>query len=153
MEISGTTFGQRLRRLRLDRGWEQRVLARKAGSTQANISRIERDQQVATWDMVQRLASALGVTPMALYPEGMQSQVERDAALLEAAREKVRELAEMLGLVDVVGGGSGPTPDVTPPPADVVADRARKGVLRAQSDKKPGSGTPAPARKKRAGGG
>jgi transcriptional regulator with XRE-family HTH domain len=48
-------------RLRL--GLSQRSLARRAGTTQAAVSRIERGLTTPTWDTVQALLLALGYEP------------------------------------------------------------------------------------------
>lgn len=93
------SFGDRLRALREERGWSQKLLARKSKTSQPNISRLEQGHQHPEWETVQRLALALGASPTALYPEGIRTRIEQDAALLEAAREKVRELAELLDLI------------------------------------------------------
>ena len=50
-----------LRRLRLERGFSQEVLAADAGVSRAHMSEIERRQASATIDLLDRLAMALGV--------------------------------------------------------------------------------------------
>jgi transcriptional regulator with XRE-family HTH domain len=60
-EQAGETIGQRLRRLRLERGLTQRVLA-KRGVGYAYISRIERDERVPSMKALRALAGGLGVT-------------------------------------------------------------------------------------------
>lgn len=47
-------------RLRLQRGWSQSELARRAGTQQSNISRIEAGLGNPTLKFIQRLADALG---------------------------------------------------------------------------------------------
>jgi transcriptional regulator with XRE-family HTH domain len=47
-------------RLRLDRGWSQADLARRTGTRQANISKIERGQGNPTYKFLRKLADAFG---------------------------------------------------------------------------------------------
>ena len=47
--------------LRLKRGWTQEELAERAGTKQANISRLENARLNPSVDMLQRVADALGV--------------------------------------------------------------------------------------------
>ena len=49
-------------RLRLERGWTQKELADRAGTSQANISRLENAVGSSTLRFVQRVAAALGAT-------------------------------------------------------------------------------------------
>jgi len=62
--------------LRLDRGWSQAELARRAGTKQANISRIESAQANPTLKLLRKLADAFEVE-LAVYfgaqPEDLQS--------------------------------------------------------------------------------
>jgi len=61
--------------LRLDRGWSQAELARRAGTKQANISRIENAQANPTFRLLRKLADAFEVE-LAVYfgtqPEDLQ---------------------------------------------------------------------------------
>jgi transcriptional regulator with XRE-family HTH domain len=54
------TAGQMVRERRIARGWPQAVLAHRAGTTQAVVSRIERGLQSPTTVMLQRLLGAMG---------------------------------------------------------------------------------------------
>lgn len=56
------TTGDRLTRLRTQRGWTQEELAFKAGITQGTVSLIERDEKTPKADTLDALAEALGVT-------------------------------------------------------------------------------------------
>ncbi len=58
-----TTFAARLKALRLAGGLSTHELARRSGVLQANISRYETSARKPSWDAVQKLAAALGVTP------------------------------------------------------------------------------------------
>jgi transcriptional regulator with XRE-family HTH domain len=55
--------GELILRYRLRLGLSQRSLARRAGTTQAAVSRIERGLTTPTWDTVQALLLALGYEP------------------------------------------------------------------------------------------
>ena len=54
-------LGRQILDLRLQRGWTQRELAQRAGTRQANISRLENGQLNPSVDTLQRVADALGV--------------------------------------------------------------------------------------------
>jgi transcriptional regulator with XRE-family HTH domain len=53
-------LGRQVLHLRLEHGWTQKELAEKAGTKQANISRLENGLLNPSVDMLQRVASALG---------------------------------------------------------------------------------------------
>jgi transcriptional regulator with XRE-family HTH domain len=79
--------------LRLRLGLSQRSLARRAGTTQAAVSRIERGLTAPTWDTVQALLLAMGYEPE-LRPRRLSGRW--DPMHLAAARE--RAPAERLAL-------------------------------------------------------
>ncbi len=57
------TFGSRLRQLRLKAGYKTRyALAKAHDFDQGTLSRLEADKNKPSFEMVQRLARALGVT-------------------------------------------------------------------------------------------
>jgi transcriptional regulator with XRE-family HTH domain len=56
-------LGDLIQRHRLQLGLSQRALARRAGTTQAAVSRIERGLTTPTWDTIQALLLAMGYTP------------------------------------------------------------------------------------------
>lgn len=56
------TFGQRLARLRKERGWTQQELAERAGIIQALISDYERDKLRLNAELIVRFANALEIT-------------------------------------------------------------------------------------------
>jgi transcriptional regulator with XRE-family HTH domain len=69
------TMGQRIKRLRERRGWDQSELATRAGVKQSILSRIEGGSRTnPTADIVRRLARALGCT--ADYILGMYTDDE-----------------------------------------------------------------------------
>jgi transcriptional regulator with XRE-family HTH domain len=62
LNLGDETFGQRLARLRKEKGYTQVELADKIGTIQAIISDYERDKLRAHSDMIVRFAQALEVT-------------------------------------------------------------------------------------------
>lgn len=60
--MNGETHGQRLARLRKERGFTQKELAERTGLIQALISDYERDKLRLNADMILRFAAALEVT-------------------------------------------------------------------------------------------
>ena len=54
-------LGRQILHLRLERGWTQKELAERAGTKQANISRLENGLLNPSVDMLRRVAEALGV--------------------------------------------------------------------------------------------
>ena len=83
-------WGDRLRRLREARGWSQGELAHRAGTTQAQISRIETSLHTNAWaETLWGLADALGVSMDYLVgrePRGADAADAADARLVEVAR-------------------------------------------------------------------
>ncbi|HWG08757.1 MAG TPA: helix-turn-helix transcriptional regulator [Solirubrobacteraceae bacterium] len=55
--------GELIRQRRLTLGLSQRSLARRAGTTQAAVSRIERGLTTPTWETVRALLLAMGYEP------------------------------------------------------------------------------------------
>src|SRR3954468_20894120 len=70
-ETVGWTFGQRLAGLREAKGLTKYALAKLTGLTKQAISRIESEGRSPTWDTVQLLAKALGVTCEAFNDPGL----------------------------------------------------------------------------------
>lgn len=68
------TFGERLRMLRKQRGWELDDLAVRIGMTKTSVSRIELGKQNLSIDDIGAIAGALEVSPADLFgvhgPEG-----------------------------------------------------------------------------------
>ena len=60
--VTTETFGQRLKRLRLQRKWTQVQLARNAGLKKAVISLWENDERLPAKRNLHRVAEALGVS-------------------------------------------------------------------------------------------
>ncbi len=59
---------RKIAELRKSQGWTQAVLAKKAGTSQANINRIEKGQEPRL-DLLERIAGALGVSRSQLFGE------------------------------------------------------------------------------------
>ncbi len=53
-------IGETIEKLRLEKGWTQAELARRAGTSQSAIHRIEKGQQNISLDMVKRLSEIMG---------------------------------------------------------------------------------------------
>jgi len=67
--------------LRLKRGWTQQELAERAGTKQANISRLENARLNPSVDMLQRVANAFGVElAVTLIPVASQRRAYRTVA-------------------------------------------------------------------------
>lgn len=54
-------------RLRMERGWTQEKLARRAGIHRRHISMIERKENAPTIDIIERLSTALDVDPVVFF--------------------------------------------------------------------------------------
>lgn len=63
-----TTFGSRLRALRQEAGLTQQQLAERLGMLPTNITRLETGGRQPSWDLVVRLAKALGVPTDSFLP-------------------------------------------------------------------------------------
>ncbi len=60
--VTKETFGQRLRRVRIEKGLSQLQVAEKAGIHNTHLSRYEKDGSRPNGSTLMRLADALGVT-------------------------------------------------------------------------------------------
>lgn len=56
------SFGETLKRLREKKGYSQVDLAERAGMNQFGVAKLEQGQRKPTWESVQALAAALGVS-------------------------------------------------------------------------------------------
>jgi SOS regulatory protein LexA len=60
------TVGENIRRLREERGINQRELAKKAGISHSYVSDVERGEAMPSLRFIEKIADALGVSPSAL---------------------------------------------------------------------------------------
>ena len=68
-------LGRQILELRLERGWTQKELAKRAGTKQANISRLENALLNPSIEMLQKVANALGARlEFELVPEEEDEQ-------------------------------------------------------------------------------
>jgi transcriptional regulator with XRE-family HTH domain len=98
---SPETFGERLRRARLDAGFTQSDLVRRSGIPKPTLSRYENDHVMPSLQTLARLADALGVPEATLLPGKTSAEEE----LFDALRERgihIRSRAEARRIADVV---------------------------------------------------
>ncbi|MEK6310593.1 MULTISPECIES: helix-turn-helix domain-containing protein [Curtobacterium] len=70
-------LGDRLRRLRTERGWSLTELAEESGVSRAMINRVERGVSSPTATILGRLSGAFGLTVSQLLDEGLEHEVPR----------------------------------------------------------------------------
>jgi transcriptional regulator with XRE-family HTH domain len=88
-------LGRQILDARLERGWTQKELAEKAGTKQANISRLENALLNPTIEMLQKLANALGTQlDLQLVPEEEAVQADHSDVELKAPRCIITGLEE-----------------------------------------------------------
>ena len=99
---SGSTFGRRLRALRVTLGMSQVELARRIGRHQTAIGPYERDEYEPPRDVVEKLALVLETSPEYLYFGRSPLQIALPvvgtigrAGLLEVATEPTLELVQL----------------------------------------------------------
>lgn len=63
-------FGQRVREVRLEKGWTQEQLALEAGVKRAYLSEVESGKRAVSLPIVEKLANALGCEPSDLMRQG-----------------------------------------------------------------------------------
>lgn len=92
--IRRETQGQRMRRLRDEKGLRQGYIAERSGITQAHLSRIENDESGVTKNTLRKIAEAMGVSYEDIYvprdgkePEGprvvdIDDVLESDALMI-----------------------------------------------------------------------
>src|SRR6185437_12793668 len=116
---AGETIGQRLKRLRLERGFSQRELA-APGVSYAYISRIEAGTRQPSVKALRRLAAKLGVTA-----DYLETGSDLDAEAARELRLSDLELAIRLGESDGAQAG------LEELAAEAVATGDRRTLLRA----------------------
>ena len=68
-KVGPQRVGARVKALREGRGLRLEDLSRKTGLAVPNLSRLEHDKHVPTWETLGKVAKALGVTPLELLSE------------------------------------------------------------------------------------
>lgn len=63
----GVFFGQQVRAVRTERNWSQAQLAEAAGTSEEWVRRIERGAKSPSFDTVEAISTALGVTVARLF--------------------------------------------------------------------------------------
>lgn len=90
---SGESVGQRLARLRRERGFTQKELAEKTGLIQALVSDYERDKLRLNADMILRIATALEIsTDDLLQPAGPQPPARKTSRRVLRRLEQIEAL-------------------------------------------------------------
>jgi transcriptional regulator with XRE-family HTH domain len=92
-DAGSETFGQRLARLRKERGWTQLELAERARIIQALISDYERDKLRLNAEIIVRFANALEVTTdELLQPHGRKSLRRKPSLRVQRRMERIEKL-------------------------------------------------------------
>jgi transcriptional regulator with XRE-family HTH domain len=107
--------GRVLREARLERGFDQATLARRAGTTQAYVSRIERGVVSPSVQTLNRLLSAMGLRLQASLqplPHGNMTPVElrRDYTQL-SPEQRLEQAMELSGFLSEVAASAANRPE------------------------------------------
>ena len=96
-------FGMRLQQIRTDAGLSQSALAREVETSQSAISQMESGERQPSFDMLRRLAKALGVSPSHLLGEDVDQLSKEEQvyfrqyqSLPDEAKQELRDYAEYL---------------------------------------------------------
>ena len=96
-------FGKRLQQIRDDAGLSQTALAREVETSQSAISQMESGERQPSFDMLRRLAKALGVSPAHLLGEDVDELSKEEQvyfrqyrSLPDQAKQELRDYAEYL---------------------------------------------------------
>lgn len=96
-------FGQRLQEIRTDAGLTQTALARALNTSQSAISQMENGEREPSFDMLRRLAKALGVSPAHLLGRDVdeltpaeQVHFREYRSLPNEAKQELRDYAHYL---------------------------------------------------------
>lgn len=96
-------FAKRLQEVRTDAGLSQTALARIVETSQSAISQMEAGERQPSFDMLRRLAKALGVSPAHLLGEDVDKLSEEEQvyfrqyrSLPDEAKQELRDYAEYL---------------------------------------------------------
>jgi transcriptional regulator with XRE-family HTH domain len=71
-----TVLAANLKKSRLDRGWSQAKLAEKIGTSPHYIGMMETKNKFPSSEMIQKLASALGIDPTELFLREIDSAIK-----------------------------------------------------------------------------
>lgn len=69
-------FGEKVRELREAKGWSQAELAERASTHFTTVSKIEKGDRSASFQLALRLAEAFGVSVMRLVPADWRDRLE-----------------------------------------------------------------------------
>jgi transcriptional regulator with XRE-family HTH domain len=95
LDYGGETIGQRLARLRKQRGYTQVELAEKMGSRQVLISAYETDRIALSAEIAVRLALALEVTTdELLHPNAKKKSTAKPSLKVMRRMEQIEQLPE-----------------------------------------------------------
>lgn len=94
LDFGGETLGERITRIRKDRGYTQIELAEKIGIIQSIVSAIERDERKLSAEMAVRFARALDVS----LDEMLGSVEEKPKRGRKASRKVLRRLEQIEAL-------------------------------------------------------
>jgi transcriptional regulator with XRE-family HTH domain len=96
-------FGRRLEEIRTDAGLTQTALAKALNTSQSAISQMESGEREPSFDMLRRLAAALGVTLAYLMGKDVdhltpveQTHFRQYRSLPDEAKQELRDYAEFL---------------------------------------------------------
>lgn len=96
-------FGKRLQEIRTDAGLTQTGLAKALNTSQSAVSQMESGEREPSFDMLRRLAEALGVTPAHLLGKDVddltpaeQVHFRQYRSLPEKAKQELRDYTEFL---------------------------------------------------------
>lgn len=104
------TFGANVRHHRRSKGWTQDQLGERVGVTLETIGKIERGVVPPSFDTAERIAKALGVSPLALFSTAFEAlQKGERGKLLRAmnitlARLNEAQLARAVKMLEAFAG-------------------------------------------------
>jgi transcriptional regulator with XRE-family HTH domain len=98
-----TSFGERLQEVRTDAGLTQSGLAKVLNTSQSAISQMESGERQPSFEMLRRLAAALGVSPAHLLGKDIEELSPEEQvyfrqfrSLPDKAKDELRDYAEFL---------------------------------------------------------
>lgn len=98
------TFGQRMRELRIERGWKQDDLAKKLGTSSVIVGRYERGETTPSIKVAHRVAETFGVTLDALVADRDLPEILEQSDMIDRWRAidalEVEDRERILFVVD-----------------------------------------------------